>query len=226
MSNWKYILSTVVVAGLMAGTASAALYSEDFETVGLNGSGAGDLILGDYNARLLGGSLFGGGGVEDASNQPNEDGNPDRWLFFQTGNGGNDATIAIDTGVVAVSGTTYEIQFDTAERLNGTTTFTETLTASLYASTDTLAAFDPNTATLIGSTVAINGTDISGDIFVNTFSATAGTVSGNLFLVFDAQSDAGSFQQALVDDIIITPEPASLALVGLGGLLMIRRSRR
>ena len=63
------------------------------------------------------------------------------------------------------------------------------------------------------------------------FTTTVGPdVSGGLTLQFNAATGAvgGSFSTLDVDDVSITviPEPSSLALLGLGGLAVVRRRRR
>ena len=54
--------------------------------------------------------------------------------------------------------------------------------------------------------------------------AGAGQAGNDLWLMF-SMTDLPEWSNAIVDNVQVTPEPASICLLGLGGLAMIRRKR-
>lgn len=197
-SNPQVVRSPLLLAAIpllsVAAASGAQIYMEDFNTPAVS-SGATAAALAEQNARLLTGPLFGGGGVESGSSGS-------RALFFQTGNGGNDSTIALSLLATATGDTRYTLRLDTYAK-SATEAFTGTLNATLYSSPDALAAFNPATSTRIGSAAVVQtGTaHHPGQTFHFDLVGPAG---GNLYLVLDAQSDAATFQQAIVDNITVS----------------------
>jgi len=66
---------------------------------------------------------------------------------------------------------------------------------------------------------------VTGTIDEDLSTGLTGSTSEALWLRIVA-TGATSTDQNLVDDVVVTPEPGSLALLGLGGLLMLGRGRR
>ncbi|MFD0894300.1 hypothetical protein KBB96_09815 [Luteolibacter ambystomatis] len=189
-----HIIGVLLLGPFAAHLTAAQIYSENFDTPAAS-SGATAAALSEQNARLLSGPLFGGAGVETGVSGS-------RALFFQTGNGGNDSTVALSLFAPAATGTRYTVTLDYFAK-GGTASYTEVLNAKLYHSTATLAAFNPATATQIGTTASVTTgtTNQLAQSFTFDLSAAA---SGNLYLVLDAQSSASAFQQPIIDNVIVT----------------------
>jgi Bacterial TSP3 repeat len=168
------------------------IFTEDFETPATT-SGTNPISLDEQNARVLFGPVDRGGGVE-----PGTTGS--RVLFFQTGEGGSDSIIALAPGIRVVPNQKYTVAVDSPRRTNAT--FTGNLFASLYYSQATLNNFSTAAATRIGAPFRL---EIASPMMAKqSFSVTAGgQAAGQLYLVFDAQSEAASFEQALIDNISI-----------------------
>ncbi len=222
-------LTTLIAAGLSAGSAHAAITgftNADFEAgVGSQNipgwfdfqSGNGDLVQSDAPAPV----------PDDA------DGNG--WLNIV------DSPTVAGTGAYQAFGTreatdlAYTFDFNVAERSDAD--FND-LIISLYYDAGTATPADGTTPLAAGLLLA-DSTPYDFNIGVDgpatgtasiTLSAASVGVGDTVYLAFasvDDQATPGS-QQALIDDVTVTaviPEPASLALVGLGGLCLLGRRR-
>jgi len=86
------------------------------------------------------------------------------------------------------------------------------------------ATINPATGWSITVTEAFGGQNFIGGTAQSTFRSAGGfTNEINAIAIHNSGTQASSM---FIDDLQIIPEPASLALIGLGGLLMLRRQRQ
>lgn len=154
----------------------------------------------------------------------------------------------VDTGVSALVGFEWsgdnnndpDAKFDSAA-----TTYTDAVARSLFwggaAPTVTIEGLSANTDYAVGIVAAsntsvthdwfINGTQVADDLeesegqsAVPYFLGTTNSFGDLVILTNDHQGGVALLQALVIDDdLTLIPEPGSLALMGLGGLLILRR---
>lgn len=207
----KAILTSALFAGLTCIAQSATTILQD----GFATTSVGDVA----GWTETGGNLFGQGiGVSNNADYPG--GTASNWAFFQT----NETTIAgmfRSTGTVGLNTQTIIFTFDLGGHNSAGNRYTGSFTASIWDGSPTgggtqLATINP----------ANPGAGVSSPITLS-HTLTANTTN-NIFVQFNAGvTSAGSdFDQALVDNVLVTiPEP-SIALLGAFGTLCLLRRRR
>jgi hypothetical protein len=93
------------------------------------------------------------------------------------------------------------------------------------------AAFDSSTHELIASVDNTGGDGVTAAPSASNewqqfgFSFTASSTTTTLSFESNLTGGDGASTDILLDNVTVIPEPASLALLGLGGLMMFRRRR-
>ena len=76
---------------------------------------------------------------------------------------------------------------------------------------------------LVDEVIALSPTT-AGEVVENAWTLTSGSsVTGNLFLRFEVSATAGAFEQPLLDSVVLVPEPATMLLFALGGLVLRKK---
>ncbi len=192
----KKLLLLVVIVSLV-GSANATLVTNgDFET----GDGSGWVTSGTANATY------------SAWVAPNYTGG---YYAYVIGNG----VLAQTLGETATASGHYQLDFDIV---------TQEIVGPGNASGDSLKIWLQETTgwSLLGGeqTVAHNNAAAIGEVTHHTvdFIWTGEThIGAPLDLIF--QRGAGSAGYVLIDNVVLTPEPMTMALLGLGGLFLRRR---
>ena len=212
------MLSLLVIVAVSA-MSSAAIFEDDFDAQGpARGTGNFD------KPWVIEGTLWGGAGIEadltyDPTNpwgeyQPEPDSAPN-WAFFQT-NGGNGSAIHIDTGALLEADTAYALGFYTASRTDSGV-LTGIFKAQIWDGDPTAGGV------LVDEVIALSPTT-AGEVVENAWTLTSGSsVTGNLFLRFEVSATAGAFEQPLLDSVVLVPEPATMLLFALGGLVLRKK---
>ena len=192
-----FIMALVVMA--VSAMSSAAIFEDDFDAQGpARGTGNFD------KPWVIEGTLWGGAGIEadltyDPTNpwgeyQPEPDSAPN-WAFFQI-NGSNGSAIHIDTGVLLEANTPYALGFYAASRSD-----MDPLTGEFKVQ---IWDGDPTAdGVLVDEVIALSPTT-AGEVVENAWTLTSGsTVTGNLFLRFEAGASASAFEQPLLDSVVL-----------------------
>lgn len=209
----KAIITAVLFAGLTGiGQSATIILNDTFTTANVNGSVPG--------WTKTGANLFGGIGVETNTNYPTGSGS---WAYFQT-NGADNSGMFRSTGTVGLDAQVIIFNFDLGGN-NSANLYTGSFTASIWDGSPTgggtqLATINPtNPAGGVRSPITLSHTlaaDTTNNIFVQ-FNAT-NTSAGN--------GGNGNFNQAIVDNVLVTiPEPSTAFLGALGALCLLRRRR-
>ena len=225
-------LTTLLAAGLSAGSAHAAITgftNADFE------DGIGNQnIPGWFDFQSGNGDLV----QSDAPAAVPDDPNGSGWLNI-VDSGGVDGTGAYQAfGTRDATDLAYTFNFNVAERSDAD--FNDLIISLYYDGSGTATPADGTTPAAAGLLLADSrpfdfnvGVDgpATGTASITLNASTVG-VGDTVYLAFASvdQIPSGTVgsQQALIDDVTVTavvPEPASLALVGLGGLCLLGRRR-
>lgn len=214
MLSSKILLLAAGSFVLLAGSSNAAVvYSESFDDEASPGA-IGDGVTIQLSSDTPGGvgdtdltvdnGVFGSGGVEAAP--PNPTGT--NGLFLQVDNTNTVATLELAS--LNLTAGLYTITFDSVARTNN-------------------ALFDGDLQVSLNGVVAGTATNPAalGNIQANSLNVTLGPGDAGAFeLEFLVTDPNGSgFKQPIIDNIVVdlVPEPGSLALLGLGGLALLRR---
>jgi len=143
-----------------------------------------------------------------------------------TSSGGTRNGIIGNTGHVVQSGETFNFSFDWFAANNNWST-TDEIEYFLFTTDDNTVS---GTATTIlsGTVSGVAGPDSAKQTvsLTDAGTVTAANVGQNLWVVFNHNASDSSFARVDNVQLSVVPEPASVALMGLGGLLMLGRGRR
>lgn len=158
--------------------------------------------------------------------------------------GDNNATVSAIYQPVAWPVGSFTLEFDFREDISGSMpqgSFPDTAFASLYFADDP-QTFDPNSPGSFNSAVGLFEIDTSGQYVLNGtvtpgiqggdwyhYAITLENTSGYLipYIELHDQNFITNDSRLYVDNFsVVVPEPATLALFGTGGLLMLARARR
>ena len=218
-----FMKTSMLTASLFAIASSAqavTVFTDNFDNdTGGDGDGVGAFAM-SWVEESVGTQVVGANaGVENGYSTSG-----DQSVFFNTGDGGDgsggqsrQAAIHIDTGYANANGTIYTLDYDLIYR-----SWTGPFAAELYVGDPT------GGGTLLNSFIATNPPTIDNSSQANQHVYVGDGTVGNIFIRFHAQEPSAGFQQARLDTVsldAVIPEPGSLALLGLGGLVMLRRRR-
>ncbi|MEM9020405.1 MAG: PEP-CTERM sorting domain-containing protein [Planctomycetota bacterium] len=207
---------------LTAASANAALVNGDFQTDAVSGID-NQLVPSGWSHSEEPIVTNDVSGVRD--NGPLADVTRDQFFYMNQFRAGNSALLFQDTGIVIVEGYTYILTADVGEQSNQPDDDLGRI--GLYGST---LGTGTDFAELTDIDPGPNGIS-TWDTFQTQFTATSAQAGQTLgvYLGFGAQTGETtqglnvSFDNVSVTEIV--PEPGSLALVGLGGLCLLRRRR-
>jgi len=145
-----------------------------------------------------------------------------------TSSGGTRNGIIGNTGHVVQSGETFNFSFDWFGANNNWST-TDEIEYFLFTTSDNTVSGTPTT--ILSGTAS--GVDPENNIpsakqtvsLTDAGTVTAANVGQNLWVVFNHDASDSSFARVDNVQLSVVPEPASVALMGLGGLLMLGRGR-
>lgn len=208
MNTTTKTLAALSAFAFFAGSAQAAtIYSEDFEGTGISGAGftGNDWTGTAFSETTALSSNIVGSNYTNASV-----GNA--WGVIHSQGG-----VSADTGQVIADNTTYTLSFD---QINRNDVAVEGLTVELFRV--------DNGATLASGAFAAPAGDSAPQSIGFTTSG-GGEVGQNIGIRFIDTTNNANPPQAGVDNIVLDatliPEPTSLSLLGLGGLLIAHRRR-
>lgn len=220
MKDSKVLLTALAGIAFSATSLNAAVINGDFQA---------DVVNGNNNTLVPAGWTHTGSGDGIANNEsgvrddgPLTDATRDQFFFSNQDQAGNSALLFQMTTIEIVEGFTYTLTADVGEQ--GNQPDDDLGRIGIYGSTlGTGTAFseldniDPGT----------NGQS-TWNTFQTQFTATAAQAGQTLgvYLGFGSITESGALNVSY-DNVVVTviPEPGSLALLGLGGLLVAPRRR-
>ncbi|MEM9347727.1 MAG: PEP-CTERM sorting domain-containing protein [Planctomycetota bacterium] len=198
--------------GVIGGEHDAAVNNGGFESTGTGNLADADGWVGTVGA----------GVTAVRSDLPSPVGGNNAFIGF-SGSGGVSA-FGRDTGHLLALGDVFEAEYDWRDAFGFDPG--ESVDMVLYYTTDDTIGGTRTTLFTFNSGSEATDSTYETEVFGPTAAlADAGAVGKKLFVSFEANADNNSFSR--VDNIFLSvvPEPGSLALLGLGGLLISRRRR-
>jgi hypothetical protein len=193
-----------------------------FDVSNSAGADNAEILTNGSNAFVSGATIKGWAATADADAGVNDDpdNDPNNANIFAYSNG---PTIYQDLSDVLAANTTYTLNVDV--RTAGA--FTPTVTIALYAGGSNGSGGD----VVATYSEAMSGGDPNDTVFTTkTATFTTGSSPAGLGEALNIRLSTTSSQNARFDNVVLTkdviPEPASLVLMGLGGLLLVTRRNK
>ena len=134
--------------------------------------------------------------------------------------------LTTDTGIIGAltAGTTYTVTFQVAQDLNEAAPYSVSLVTFNGAARNDARTNTGATSTLASATGSASSGSLETVSFSYTADGTESTLGQDVAIRIFGSTTSPNYDNFSVD--VSVPEPGSVALMSLGGLLMIRRRRR